>query len=88
MHLKLLEEKRDFLKIVSSNRSVEGKNVVITLRTPFDEVANWSKYTTGYPLEDRLRTLDVVIERLLKLFKSNPAGGFRTEKHSVGIRAA
>ena len=70
--LKLPEEKRDFLKIVTSNRSVEGKNIVITLKTPFDEVANWSKNTNGCPLRDRLRTLDRLIQTLLEFFKGNP----------------
>src|SRR5207249_12155463 len=73
--LKLAEEKRDFLKIVTSNRSVEGKNIVITLKTPFDEVANWSKNTNGCPLRDRLRTLDRLIQTLLEFFKSHPIRG-------------
>src|SRR6266516_231942 len=70
--LKLPEEKRDFLKIVTSNRSVEGKNIVMTLKTPFDEVASWSKNTDGCPLRDRLRTLDRLIQRLVEFFKGNP----------------
>jgi len=32
----LPEEKRDFLKIVTSNRQASGKNVEITLAAPFD----------------------------------------------------
>ena len=73
--MKLPEERRDFLKIVTSNRLVEGKNIVITLKTPFDEVANWSKNTNGCPLRDRLRTLDRLIEKLMEFFKSHPIRG-------------
>src|SRR5204862_272434 len=36
----LPEEKRDLLKIVTSNRHVEGKNLAITMSFPFCEVAN------------------------------------------------
>src|SRR6266516_6259828 len=77
--LKLPEEKRDFLKIVTSNRSVEGKNIVITLKTPFDEVANWSKNTNGCPLRDTLRTLDRLIQRLVEFFKGNPNAKLRED---------
>jgi DNA invertase Pin-like site-specific DNA recombinase len=41
----LPEEKRDLLKIVTSNRSVSGKSVDITLAAPFDQVANRNKIT-------------------------------------------
>lgn len=43
----LPEEKRDLLKIVTSNREVEGKNVDFTLSLPFSEVANRFQKSNG-----------------------------------------
>ena len=86
--LKLPEEKRDFLKIVTSNRSVEGKNIAIMLKSPFDEVANWSKNTSGCPLRDRLRTLGQLIENLMEFFKSHPIQGAEVGEITTEMRAA
>jgi hypothetical protein len=66
----LPEEKRDLLKIVTSNRCVDPKNVSLELHSPFDLVANRFQNTNGAPLRDRLRTWDGLIESLVKLSKA------------------
>jgi hypothetical protein len=72
----LPEEKRDFLKIVTSNRQASGKNVEITLAAPFDQVANRNKITYGAPYRDVPRTLDALLDNLTAWFKANPAASF------------
>lgn len=49
-------EKHEILKAVTSNLTADGKNVVVKLRSPFEEVANLSFLTTGGPVRNRLRT--------------------------------
>lgn len=70
--LGLPEEKRDLLKIVTSNRLVSGKSVELILVQPFQEVANRLKNTYGGAYRDRTRTVDSLIEYLLNWFKGNP----------------
>ena len=50
------EEKREILKEVTSNLSVSGKNVAVSLRTPYREVANRRQLSCGAPHRDRHRT--------------------------------
>lgn len=79
--LMLPSEKREFLKIATSNRQVEEKNVLLTPSFPFEEVANRSKNTNSTPERDRPRTLekcsqeawDRLLERLTEFFKGNPS---------------
>lgn len=68
----LPEEKRDLLKIVTSNREVYGKNVDLRLSLPFSEVANRFQNTNGAPYRDIPRTWDRLIRKLVKFFKNNP----------------
>ena len=70
--LALPEEKRDLLKIVTSNRLLEGKKLDFRLSLPFNEVANRFKYSNGAPYQDTPRTLDTLIENLWNWFKANP----------------
>jgi DNA invertase Pin-like site-specific DNA recombinase len=64
-----VEEKRDFLKIITSNLLVSGKNVEIELKFPFREVLNRDKTSYGVPYQDRLRTkLDALFEKLCDHF--------------------
>jgi DNA invertase Pin-like site-specific DNA recombinase len=72
----LPEEKRDFLKIITSNRQASGRNVDITLAAPFDQVANRNKITYGAPYRDVPRTLDALLDNLTAWFKANPAASF------------
>lgn len=50
------DEKREAVILVSSNLLADGKNLAITLRFPFDEVAKWRAVTCGGPRHDGLRT--------------------------------
>ncbi len=72
----LPEEKRDLLKILTSNRSVTGKNVVVTLKTPFAEVANRYVYSNSSPHRDRPRTLEALLDKLMVWFTANPTAEF------------
>ncbi len=49
------EEKRHLLKQTTSNRVVEGKNVVIALESPFQEIASRTKFLIGDPTGNRTR---------------------------------
>ena len=50
-------EKRDMVKMVSSNLLAHGKQPVFTMAFPFDEIRNWSKSTNGAPYRGAVRTL-------------------------------
>lgn len=69
----LPEEKRDFLKIITSNLGVYGKNVDLKLSLPFSEVANRFQNSNSAPYRDIPRTWDGLIKKLIKFFKENPA---------------
>ncbi len=66
-------EKRDLVKIVTSNRLIERKNVVIALHFPFQEVANRFKNTNGAPHRDIPRTWDAILPKLLAHFAEQKA---------------
>jgi len=82
------EEKRDFLRIVTSNRQVDGKNVIITLSLPFDEVASRFKHTNGRPHRDIPRTWDRLLKKLMEYFKSSPSPLSEVGTRKATIRAA
>jgi Site-specific recombinases, DNA invertase Pin homologs len=65
--LALREEKQDLLKIVTSNRLVEGKKLDFRLSLPFNEVANRFKYSNGAPYQDIGRMWNPIIDNLCKL---------------------
>jgi site-specific DNA recombinase len=66
------DEKRDLLKIVTSNREVDRKYVDIRLSLPFSEVAKCHQFSNGDPYRDRPRTLDKMIDKLVDWFEKNP----------------
>jgi len=76
-------ERRDLLRIATSNRSVSAKNVVITLTSPFREVANRYDYSDSSPTRDRHRTLDLMIENLVAWFIANPTPSHEEETAST-----
>jgi hypothetical protein len=51
-----LEEKRQMLDSITSNLSVDRKNVTVALRSPFQEAANLTSALCGGPVRDRPRT--------------------------------
>jgi site-specific DNA recombinase len=61
------EEKRELLEAVTSNRFVDRKNIEITLRSPFDCIAEHNAVTAGSPERIKVRTLDQLLTRLLKV---------------------
>ena len=63
----LPEEKRDLLKIVTSNRLVAGRSVAITLSSPFSEVANRFQNSHGGPYRDIPRTSERLLRNLTSL---------------------
>lgn len=72
----LTDEKRRLLRDVTSNRVVSEKNVAITLKPPFQEVANRYVFSNGGPSRDRHRTLDVLVRKLADWFIANPGEEF------------
>src|SRR5439155_4895340 len=76
--LGLAEEKRDLLKIVTSNRQVAPKKVELTLAQPFCEVANRFQNSNGAPYRDIPRTWDRLLQKLWTWFKANPQSALTT----------
>lgn len=74
----LPDEKRDLLQIVTSNRTVTGKSVELTLSEPFDAVAKRHESLYSGPYRDRPRTLDQLFADLWTWFKVNPAVSFES----------
>lgn len=67
-------ERRELLRIVTSNRSVKGKIVEVTLAPPFSDVATHRKTSNGGPCRDTPRTLDRMVTTAWDWLKQNPTG--------------
>jgi len=59
-------EKRDALTNLTSNRTVAGKNVVITLAPPYNQIANRPHFAYSSPKRARLRTVNTLIGKVRK----------------------
>jgi DNA invertase Pin-like site-specific DNA recombinase len=68
----LVEEKRRMLKIVTSNLTVEQKDVDFAFRNPFGEVANREKSIDGGPSSEIPRTWKRILDLLVKHFEKEP----------------
>jgi site-specific DNA recombinase len=66
------DEAKSLLKTVTSNRLVEGKNVMFILSEPFLTVANRRKIQCGGPESDIARTWDRVLDELIVYFAAHP----------------
>jgi hypothetical protein len=75
----LSEEKRDLLRIVTSNRQVDGKNVELTLSPPFDEIAKRLQDSNSAPYRGIPRTWDRLMGKLWDWFATNPAPTLNAE---------
>jgi hypothetical protein len=64
------EEKRDVLKNLTSNCTVDGKNVEVALRLPFDEIAHRPAISFGGPKRGTPRTWDQLLPWLWEHCKS------------------
>lgn len=73
----ILEEKRDLLSAVTSNRVVRGKKLDLTLSVPFNEVANRFQNTNSAPYRAIPRTWDALLQKLVHYFSVNPAPEIR-----------
>ena len=70
--LGLPDEKRDLLKIATSNRTVDGKKVEFELNLPFSEIANRTNFKNGAPCRARPRThLDILFDKIFDYFKAH-----------------
>ena len=70
--LALPEQKRDLLKILTSNRLVEQKNVTIEFNMPFREIANRVSVPNGSPFRDEVRTWDALLMKIFVHCKTSP----------------
>lgn len=66
-----LEEQREFVKSVTSNLVLEGKQLVISMRSPFFELANRAKFQSGGARKGITRFMDVRIDTLPTSEKSD-----------------
>jgi site-specific DNA recombinase len=78
----LPDEKRDLIKILTSDRTLTLRNVAVALKTPFPEVANRYALANSSPYRDRPRTLDAMIDKLMAWFVENPGVSFETSATS------
>lgn len=60
------EEKRDLIKKLSSNRTLTGKSLAMTLNSPFDLIANRFSVSGGRPSRTTGRTWDSLFPKLLE----------------------
>ncbi|HRK02504.1 MAG TPA: zinc ribbon domain-containing protein, partial [Oligoflexia bacterium] len=74
-------EKRDLIKMATSNRTVNGKDVVVKPCFPFDLIAKRSGVLKGAPSRARLRTLDEMLAKVVGHFESNPESASRLRGH-------
>jgi DNA invertase Pin-like site-specific DNA recombinase len=69
----LAEEKRDLVKKVSSNRTLNGKVLTIMLDLPFQLIANRFSESCGGPPQDIVRTWDALLPKLIASLPADPA---------------
>lgn len=62
-------EKRNLVKMVTSNFEAEGKSVLVKLETPFQMIAERESFSSGGPQRDTARTLRPLFKMLLQYFK-------------------
>lgn len=66
-------EKREFLRVVTSNRVVDRKSLAVTMALPFRLLAERAPVSSGPPFRNRPRTLDGLFRSLVRWFTTNPA---------------
>ena len=83
-----LEEKRELLEIVTSNRLVSGKTPMFTLDFPFQQVANRAKIQDGGPSQGIGRTFNGLLKVLVGFFESTDAATFTERLKVEQLKAA
>lgn len=68
----IADEKREMLKIVTSNRTVDRKKVDIKLSLPFRMIAERSKSANGAPQRDIPRIWTDIIDELVEYLRQHP----------------
>lgn len=63
----IMVEKREILNSITSNLSVEGKSLAITLKSPFQEIVDSRNPQYGAPFRDEARTRLLRNRRLLEM---------------------
>ncbi|MBS1619283.1 MAG: recombinase family protein [Bacteroidetes bacterium] len=58
----ILEEKRELVEIVTSNLSVQGKKLMIVMKSPFSDLLKRYEFCLGAPKQNRNRTCQIVLE--------------------------
>jgi hypothetical protein len=67
------DKKRDLLKIMLSNLTVSGKNIEITLKSPFQVIAERQQFTNCRVNRGTCRTRAMLLTKLHLYFRNNPA---------------
>jgi site-specific DNA recombinase len=80
------EEKRDLLKIMTSNREAVGKNLDLKLSLPFSEVAKRFANSNGAPYRDVPRTWDRLLRSIMTWLNSNPTFNFAKRASEMTTR--
>jgi hypothetical protein len=65
------EERRDLVKIITSNFETDGKSVSIKLQNPFQIIAEREAVTDGSPCRETARTVPALLSQLLKLLEKS-----------------
>ena len=81
------QEKREILKTITSNFRVDRKNVVVELRSPFQEIANLSFVSFGGPVRRRPRNFTKKIFGLLVTHCTWAAQRCQREENSPPLAA-
>lgn len=72
------DEKRDIVKLVSSDFSIQAKQPVLSMLFPFDEIKNWSISTYGAQHQGAVRTFDTINLKISEPNRTNVAILFAT----------
>ena len=65
------EERRDVIRMIISNLTVEGKNLTIKLNYPFQIVVDRQKSMNGSPQRSSYRTVSALLSQLVTYFRQN-----------------
>jgi hypothetical protein len=65
------EERRELVGMITSNLTVEGKNLIVKLNYPFELVVDRLTVIDGGPQRDVTRTLSALLSQLCDHFRNN-----------------
>jgi site-specific DNA recombinase len=76
------EEKREFVEIITSNITAEGKTLIFQLNSPFDQVLARHSGPDGRPFRDTSRTNSALLSQVCDFFLAG--GSLRESSESSG----